>query len=104
MHCKAHSLRRLRALLRWRRLMQPDSWLQSDFGLHRAIPALKAAADGTVPADDFVKKFVLNGDVKELRAMADLLKKEAPESYAQARAQIGDELRRAGFRRECRRR
>ena len=30
MHCKAHSQRRLRALLRWRRLMQPDSWLQSD--------------------------------------------------------------------------
>ena len=67
------------------------------FGLHRAIPALKAAADGTVPADDFVKKFVLNGDVKELRAMAELLKKEAPESYNQARQQIGAELRRAGF-------
>jgi hypothetical protein len=67
------------------------------FGLHRAIPALKAAADGTVPPDDFVKKFVLNGDVKELRAMADLLKKEAPESYNQARQQIGAELRRAGF-------
>jgi hypothetical protein len=44
-----------------------------------------------------VKKFVLNGDVKELRAMADLLKKEAPESYNQARSQIGAELRRAGF-------
>jgi hypothetical protein len=39
------------------------------FGLHRAIPALEAAANGTVPADDFVKKFVLNAEVKELRAL-----------------------------------
>ena len=67
------------------------------FGLHRAIPALDAAASGKVPPDDFVRKFIINGDVKDLRAMADLLKKEAPESYNQARQQIGAELRRAAF-------
>jgi len=67
------------------------------FGLHRAIPALEAAANGTVPADDFVKKFVLNAEVKELRGLADLLKRESPEAYQQARSQIGAELRRAGF-------
>ena len=61
------------------------------------IVALDAAASGKVPPDDFVRKFIINGDVKELRAMADLLKKEAPESYNQARQQIGAELRRAAF-------
>ena len=67
------------------------------FKLHEAIPALKAAANGDVPADDFVRKFIINGDALELRGMANLLKEHAPEAYQQARAQIGDELRRAGF-------
>jgi len=67
------------------------------FKLHEAIPALKAAANGDVPADDFVRKFVINGDALELRGMAKLLKDHAPEAYQQARAQIGAELRRAGF-------
>jgi len=67
------------------------------FKLHEAIPALKAAANGDVPADDFVRKFVINGDALELRGMAKLLKEHAPEAYQQARAQIGAELRRAGF-------
>ena len=67
------------------------------FKLREAIPALKAAANGDVPADDFVRKFVINGDALELRGMAKLLKELAPEAYQQARAQIGAELRRAGF-------
>ena len=67
------------------------------FKLHEAIPALKAAANGDVPADDFVRKFVINGDALELRGMAKLLKGHAPEAYQQARAQVGAELRRAGF-------
>ena len=67
------------------------------FKLREAIPALKAAANGDVPADDFVRKFVINGDALELRGMAKLLKEHAPEAYQQARAQIGAELRRAGF-------
>lgn len=41
--------------------------------------------------------FIINGDALELRGMANLLKEHAPEAYQQARAQIGDELRRAGF-------
>ena len=67
------------------------------FKLREAIPALKAAANGDVPADDFVRKFIINGDALELRGMAKLLKEHAPEAYQQARAQIGAELRRAGF-------
>jgi len=65
------------------------------FKLHEAIPALKAAANGDVPADDFVRKFVINGDALELRGMAKLLKEHAPEAYQQARAQVGAELRSA---------
>jgi hypothetical protein len=67
------------------------------FKLHEAVPALEAAANGDVPADDFVRRFIINGDALELRGMAKLLKEHAPEAYQQARAQIGAELRRAGF-------
>jgi len=67
------------------------------FKLHEAIPALRAAANGDVPPDDFVRKFIINGDALELRGMAKLLKEHAPEAYQQARAQVGAELRRAGF-------
>ncbi|CAB4172436.1 hypothetical protein UFOVP935_15 [uncultured Caudovirales phage] len=65
------------------------------FKLREAIPALQAAADGAVAPDQFVNRFVVNGNVLELRGLAKLLKEHAPESYQQARAQIGDELRRA---------
>ena len=65
------------------------------FKLRDAIPAIQAAADGSVPPDKFVNRFIINGNVLELRGLAKLLKQHAPGSYQQARAQIGEELRRA---------
>lgn len=67
------------------------------FGLQESIPSLKAAAEGTVAPDDFVRRFVINGKTNEVNNMAKLLKAFDPDSYSQARAQIGAELQRAAF-------
>ena len=67
------------------------------FALRDAVPALEAAQSGKVAADDFVKRFVINGKTDEVNGLAKILKAEAPEAYGQAKAQIGDELRRAAF-------
>lgn len=67
------------------------------FSLHDAVPALNAAAQGTTAADDFVKRFVINGKTKEVHGLADILRKEAPDAFAEARSQIGNELNRGAF-------
>lgn len=67
------------------------------FKLQDAIPALKAAANGEVAADDFVRRFVVNGKADEVKGLAKILKVTSPEAYAQARAQLGAELQRAAF-------
>ena len=67
------------------------------FRLQDAVPALMAAADGTVAPDDFIRRFVLNGKVEELQGMAKVLKATDPDAYGQARAQIGAHLNRAAF-------
>lgn len=67
------------------------------FKMQDAIPALKAAADGTVAPDDFIRRFVINGKTNEVTGMAKILKSVDPEAYAQARAQIGAHLNRAAF-------
>jgi len=66
------------------------------FGLHEAIPALEAAAAGDAP-DKFVQQFVINGKVDHVQKLAEVLKKESPEAFAEARAQIGDKITRAAF-------
>jgi hypothetical protein len=40
------------------------------FKLHDAIPALKAASEGTTAPDDFVKRFILNGKTNEVTGLA----------------------------------
>lgn len=67
------------------------------FQLQDAIPALKAAADGTVAPDDFVRRFVVQGKTNDVRQLAKLLKQNSPEAFQEARAQIGNELSRAAF-------
>lgn len=67
------------------------------FKLHDAVPALKAAAEGTVAPDDFVRKFVINGKTDEVKGLAKVLAESSPEAFQQARAQIGAELQKAAF-------
>jgi hypothetical protein len=67
------------------------------FQLQDAIPALKAAADGTVAPDDFVRRFVVQGKTNDVRGLAQMLQENSPQAFQEARAQIGNELSRAAF-------
>lgn len=65
------------------------------FGLMDAAPALKAVVDGKVSADDFVKRFIIDGKVKDLRKLADLL---PADDLAEAKRQIAQVIYRGAFR------
>jgi len=67
------------------------------FRLHEAIPSLEAAANGTTAADDFVKRFVINGKVNDVQGMGKLLASVDKDAYQQARSQLGADLQRAAF-------
>ncbi|KVP11959.1 hypothetical protein WJ85_17150 [Burkholderia ubonensis] len=67
------------------------------FALQEQIPALEAAAADRVPADDFVRRFVINGKTDEVNGMAQLLQEHAPQAFQEARAQIGAQLAAKGF-------
>lgn len=67
------------------------------FGMHDAIPALKAAANDSIAADDFVSRFILNGKTVEVQKMANVLRYADPEAFNQARAQLGAKLYRSAF-------
>lgn len=64
------------------------------FKLHEKIPALKAAAEGDIPAQDFVKRFLINGKVEEVSGLAKVLPEE---SKQEARRQFGAALEKAAF-------
>lgn len=67
------------------------------FGQHEAIPALKAAANDEVAADDFVRKFVLNAKTDEAKKLAAMLSRTDKGAFEEARSQIGAALARAAF-------
>jgi hypothetical protein len=55
------------------------------FKLLDAVPALKAVVDGKAAPDDFVDRYIVNGKVKEVQKLAELL---PAEGKAEARKQI----------------
>lgn len=69
------------------------------FELQRAIPALAASADNTANPDMFVDNFIVSRTARtsQVKEMADLLRNDAPDAYAEARAQIGAYLQRKAF-------
>lgn len=67
------------------------------FALQEQIPALEAAAADRVPADDFVRRFIVGGKTDDVVALANLLREQAPGALEQARSQIGAQLVSKGF-------
>jgi hypothetical protein len=65
--------------------------------MHDAIPALKAAASGSVAPDDFVRRFVVNGKADEVAGLAGTLRQADPAAWQEARAQVAESLRRAAY-------
>lgn len=76
---------------------EPVRLARQRFQMQEAIPSLKAAAEGTTAPDDFVKRFVIGGKTEEVRALANLLKEQAPDAYYIARQQLGNEISRGAF-------
>lgn len=64
------------------------------FQSHEAIPALRAAAQGDVAADDVVRRFLVNGKHEELRGLAGVL---PPDATQEVRRQFAAILQRAAF-------
>lgn len=67
------------------------------FGLHDSVDALAAVARGRASPDTFVDRFVLGADTDQAARLADILRRESPDAFQQARAQIGAKLGRAAF-------
>lgn len=72
----------------------PRKMAAERFKLMEAVPALKAAADGSIAPDDFVKRFILDGKTKEVARLASLLPAEAK---AEAKKQIAATIYRSAF-------
>lgn len=64
------------------------------FAMHDSIPALRAVAEGRVAPDDFVRRFLVGGKADEVNALSKIMGGEAKN---EAKAQIGEYLRRAAF-------
>lgn len=67
------------------------------FALQDAIPALKDAGLGKISADDFVRRYIINGKTDHVRGMAEVLRVTDQEAYQQARAQMGAYLYQKAF-------
>jgi hypothetical protein len=69
------------------------------FRLQDAMPALEASASGKANPDTFVQNFILNKTARtaQVKDLAEALRKESPESYSAARAQVGAYLQRKAF-------
>lgn len=69
------------------------------FQLQDAIPALEASANGTANPDTFVQNFILSKTAQssQVKKMAELLRNENPEAFAEARLQLGAHLQRRAF-------
>lgn len=64
------------------------------FQLQEAVPALDAAAKGTIAPDDFVKKFIVNGKTDDVKRLAELL---PPRKLDEARRQVAAYIQQATF-------
>lgn len=67
----------------------------SRFSLLDAVPALDAVAKGAVPADDFVKRFIINGKTNDLKKLAEVLPADALD---EARKQIAKVIHDGAFK------
>lgn len=67
---------------------------KSRFDTHDAIPALKAAIDGDTSAQDFVRRFLINGKAEDVASLARVLPGNVSN---EAKRQFGAALERAAF-------
>lgn len=64
------------------------------FSAHERVPALGEVASGDAVPDNFVRQFVMNGNIEDVHRLAGIL---SPDAKEQVRAQLGAELQRGAF-------
>lgn len=67
------------------------------FKMHDMLPALQQAAKGEIDADKFVARHIVGAKPESVAALTQMLKMSNPDAYLQARAQVGEHLRRAAY-------
>jgi hypothetical protein len=67
------------------------------YGLQEELPALKAAVRGEISGEDFVKRFITGEDTAKVKRLGEVLRKASPESWNEARGQIGAVLQKAAY-------
>lgn len=71
---------------------------RTNFAEQEAIPALKAVAQGDEVTTDFVRKHIIqSNNPAQVQRLAKLLREQNPDAFAQAKAQMADEIKRAAF-------
>lgn len=58
------------------------------FGIHDAIPALRATINDAVAPDDFMRKFVYNANLDDFKKLSTFVQQASPNSWQQIRGQI----------------
>ena len=75
----------------------PRQMAADRFALRDRVPALADAADGVVTPEDFTRKYLMNGDVDHVSALADLLRQKDPQALSLAQGQVGNQIKQSAF-------
>ena len=67
------------------------------FKMHDMLPALQAASRGELDADKFVAKHIIGAKPESVSAMTKMLQATDKEAFEQAKAQVGEYLRRSAY-------
>jgi hypothetical protein len=67
------------------------------FALHDQVPALEASVYGNVAPDDFVRRFVTNGNASDVAGMAGVLRQSSPAGLKALQGQVGNKLQMSAF-------
>jgi len=67
------------------------------FKMHDMLPALQAASKGELDADKFVARHIVGAKPESVKSLADVLKSTDQQAFDQAKAQVGEYLRKAAY-------
>ena len=75
----------------------PRQMAAQRFQLHDQVPALADASKSAIAPEDFTRKYLMNGDVDQVKGLVNLLGTSSPQALKAVQGQVGNELQRAAF-------
>lgn len=67
------------------------------FKMHDMLPALQSASKGELDADKFVTRHIVGAKPESVKSLADVLRTTDQEAFDQAKAQVGEYLRKSAY-------